>query len=73
MANSLVLTIKTSPSIILAQDASKTDNITLGDTEYLMVLQSIGFTKKMYKNIFIHEKYGLYHYRSWRKRVAYGR
>ena len=49
MANSLVLTIKTSPSIILAQDASKTDNITLGDTEYLMVLQSIGFTKKMYE------------------------
>ena len=48
MANSLVLTIQTSPNIILVKD-TKMDTITLDSVEYTMALQSINFTKKMYE------------------------
>lgn len=47
-SNSLILTLKTSPEIILVKD-TKTQEITVGDNKYEVVLKGLSFMKKMYE------------------------
>ena len=47
-SNSLILTLKTSPEIILVKD-TKTQEITVGDNKYEVVLKDLSFMKKMYE------------------------
>ena len=51
-SNSLILTLKTNPEIVLVKD-SKTQEFSIGDNKYEVVLKNLSFMKKMYEPGFV--------------------